>query len=137
MHSFEGPGNVTFVSAEEFSKGHRTHLAKVTRLPTSLLEPIPPMSGLLELFVETNVVAAIIEQLQLSDRHDEVTEIKIAIADLRVRGYSHAAIRDFVIDYTESIDENLSDMALTALAIQEARKQTVDIETFIPARQRV
>ncbi len=153
MNRSEGSGNVIFVSAEEFAAGPRHHntqeklsrlaiasifdiptivesIAPVLLLPTALAERVPPMDEVLELLVETGIVSGIIEQLELTQCNDEAIEVKRACRELLALKYAATDIRDFVIEYVETIDPLLAEKAWMAVNINLARLQTVDIEVF-------
>lgn len=139
MDRHEGYANVIEVSREQFLAGPRRRFekdAKITLLPTAAAEHVPYMDDVLEQFVENGIISGIIEQLIIKGRSDEATEIKIACHELLALKYGATDIKDFVIEYTETIDPALAEIAWTAIDIQNARLQIVDIEVFVSKRNK-
>ena len=139
MDRHEGYANVIEVSREQFLAGPRRRIekdAKITLLPTAAAERVPYMDGVLEQFVENGIIYGIIEKLIIKSRSDEATEIKIACHELLALKYGATDIRDFVIEYTETIDPALAEIAWTAIDIQNARLQIIDIEVFVSKRNK-
>ena len=137
MERPEGYANVIEVSREQFLAGPRRRTeknAKITVLPTAAAERVPHLSDVLEQFVENGIISGIVEQLRIKNRIDEAIEIKIACHELLALEYGSTDIRDFVIEYTETIDPVLAEIAWTAIDVSNARLNIIDIEVFASER---
>ena len=157
MISLEGSGNIIDVSREEFLRGPRRpridqalsrhalapvlyfpneveNLARVTMLPTAMKEKLADMDEVVELLVETDIISGILGELRLHEHDIDAWDLTNACDELRELGYDTTDIQEFVIDYTETIDAELHQKAILANGINNARKDTVDIEVFASLR---